>query len=473
MRAVSLLVLVLAACGGRPDRDPRRDAGADPQDSGLTPLEVPEDNISNAIGTCLGRYREPDRYPNQLAPGDELQRYTLRDPRAVCNDGTPGVLYVRAATDPELADVWELHVQGGGGCGAWATCVQRWCGLDYYDSSKMSSADLPEQVAGFGIYDETSANLLSGANHAYFYYCSSDGWGGQSTLTYQPPEPGTDEATGIEVPEGLPSFTMFAHGHFIVTAAIDELEAGIVSDVGESLPPMRDARVIVWNGTSAGSHGAVRHADWLSERVAANGTEVVAIFDAALTPPHEYFDEAHAGIAREYTRRGWDARLAASDQLPYMDESCMRTLGPTADAWRCDHAAYVMLNHVTTPFFARQDLRDALDMGAAVGLTEDEWESTVRSMLRDLVNVPTEGVEGADVTVTPGAYGPNCSQHVALEMSDWWRVGTVRGADGVDYTYQDAFFAWYRGARVQVVDEVAVGSGDGPLSSCPNVSDER
>lgn len=479
MRGLALLVFFLAACGrdgGRATDPEDSDTSPlqEPEDSGTTPLEVPEDNISNAAGDCMGYYQAPDTYPNQLAQGDELQRYTLRDPQAVCNDGTPGVLYVRAATNPELADVWQLHVQGGGACSGWASCAERWCGIGYYDSSKMSSANLPEEVAGFGILDEDPGNLLAGANHAYFYYCSSDGWGGQSTLRYDPPEPGTDEETGIEVPEGLPSFTMFSHGHFIVTAAIEELEAGITSDVGESLPPMRDASVIVWNGTSAGSHGAVRHADWLAERAAANGTEVVAIFDAALTPPPEYFDEAYVDLAREHLMRGWEPKLEAAAGIPpYMDESCVAVFGDTEDAWRCDHSGYVMLNHVTTPFLARQDLRDALDMGTAIGLTEDQWEGAVRSMLLDLANVPAEGVEGAEVAVTPGAYGPNCSQHVALEMTDWWRVATVQGADSVDYTFQDAFRAWYGGARVQLVDEVAVGGGDGPLSGCADVDTEQ
>jgi hypothetical protein len=468
MRAIVLLFIGLAACGGR---QKNRDTDSAPVDTGEPPIEVPEDNISNALGDCMGYYRTPEAYPNQLAQGDELQRYTLRDAQAVCNDGTRAVLYVRAASDPELANVWELHLQGGGVCSGWASCVERWCGLRYYDSSKMSSANLPEKIAGYGIYDEDAGNVLSGANHAFFYYCSSDGWGGQGTVNYEPPEAGTDIGNGVEVPDGLPAYTMFTHGHHIVTAAIEELEAGITADAGESLPPLKDATVIVWNGTSGGSNGAIRHADWLTERVAANGTEVVSIFDAALAPPHEYYEEPTATAVREYSEIAWDAKLAASDVQPYMDESCWDLLGGTADEWRCDHAAYVMLNHVTTPFLARHDLRDIADIGEALEIPEDTWESSVRTMLIDLRDVPTEGVEGEDVTVVPGAYGPNCAQHVALEMSDWWRVGTVEGPDGVDYTFQAAFFAWYEGASVQVVDEVRTGEGVGPLSTCADVDD--
>jgi hypothetical protein len=102
----------------------------------------------------------------------------------------------------------------------------------------MSSADLPEKIAGFGICDEDAGNLLSGANHAFFYCCSSDGWGGQGSVRYEPPEAGTEVGNGVEIPDGLPAYTMFTHGHHIGTAAIDEPEAGITADGGEALPPL-------------------------------------------------------------------------------------------------------------------------------------------------------------------------------------------------------------------------------------------
>src|SRR5688500_9145568 len=60
--------------------------------------------------------------------GEDLWRVTLDDPAAVCNDGTPAVMYVRPASSPEFANDWVFYLQGGSTCTDLETCAVRWCG---------------------------------------------------------------------------------------------------------------------------------------------------------------------------------------------------------------------------------------------------------------------------------------------------------------------------------------------------------
>jgi hypothetical protein len=112
----AILALTVAACGNPGQK------GDPTEETDVPPLESLDPGLAEAAGDCLGRQRAPEDYPNQLTAGDELQRFTLDHPQAVCNDGTPAVLYVRPATDPALAKVWSIHVQGGGACSSWAGC---------------------------------------------------------------------------------------------------------------------------------------------------------------------------------------------------------------------------------------------------------------------------------------------------------------------------------------------------------------
>jgi hypothetical protein len=119
---------------------------------------------------------------------------------------------------------------------------------------------------------------------------------------------------------------------------------------------------------------------------------------------------------------------------------------------------------VTTPFLARHDRMDIADIGEALENPEDTAEASMRTMLLDLQDVPTDGVAGEDVTVVPAAYGPDCGRHVALEMSDGWRVGTVEGPDGVDDVFPSAFFVGYERASIQEVERSVPGRAWAP---CP------
>lgn len=473
--------LLLVACGKRTPA-PSGDSGADSgQDTGTdtgtdtgedtAPIEVPADNVSIAVGDCLGYYREPEEYPNQLARGNELQRYTLKDPEAVCNDGSRAVMYVRAATDAALANTWSIHLQGGGGCGSYLTCAMRWCGLDYYDSSKMSSNNLPLEIDGFGIYDASATNGLAGANQVFFYYCSSDAWRGEGSAAYNPDGLEIPGDLPVELPDGLPDYTIFRRGHTILASGLDELAGGLVADDGEALPALDAATLVVFNGTSGGSTGARANADYVRERLAPS--EVVAIFDAAINPSPEFLSEPYVTALETYRAQGWQQSQETDDVRPFMDETCWDELGGTAEEGQCYNLDYVMMNHITTPFFVRQDLRDLGDAVTAIGLPEDDFERGIADTLSSLADLQSTATEGPNMAVVPGAYGPNCAQHVALESTRWWAESTVEDGAGTEWSFQQGVLAWYGGAAFAVVDEPNTGSADGPSSTCAEVDEER
>ncbi|MBT9557329.1 MAG: hypothetical protein IV100_14915 [Myxococcales bacterium] len=436
-------------------------------DTAAPPIEVPADNVTHALADCLGHYKVPEEFPNQMVEGNELQRYTLSDPEAVCNDGTRAVMYVRGYTDAALADTWSIHLQGGGGCGSYVSCALRWCGRGQYDSSKMSSRNLPLNVAGFGIYDDKTVNFLAGANQVFFYYCSSDAWRGEGSAAYAP----GDLELPAEVPEALPGelpdYSVFRRGHTILASGLDELTDGLVADDGEVLPALDDASFVVFSGTSGGSAGARANADYVRERLSAKGAEVVAVFDAAHVPLSTGLSEPYATALDDAKEVGWLQSQATDDTLPFMDATCWAHLGGTANEGACYDVDYLMLNHITTPFFVRQDLSDEGGLAESVGLPEDEFEAATIATLRALATLRESAVEGKDITVVPGAYGPNCAQHVALESTTWWAVGTVEDDAGALWTFEEAVSAWRDGAAVAIVDGPTAGPGNGPGSVCP------
>lgn len=133
-------------------------------------------NVSDVIGepgTPLWNYTcgQPNAVPigaSQLVPCNPatascFSRVTIpgaQFPDAVCNDGSPGVFYVRPGVGLDQ-DKWVIHLQGGGACKDFESCAERWCGQQGnvpYSANKMSTdwdgdgvGDLAINVSGGGM----------------------------------------------------------------------------------------------------------------------------------------------------------------------------------------------------------------------------------------------------------------------------------------------------------------------------------
>jgi hypothetical protein len=392
-----------------------------------------------------------------VARGDDLHRITLQDERAVCNDGTPAVMYVREALTSDRATTWVFHFQGGGACQDYEVCLERWCGVGKYDAGKMSSRWAPETMLGKGLFNPSPANPWHDVNQVFVYYCSSDGWTGQANDVV---------LSSIDDPDQQMRF--HAQGHGIITAVIETLMTPTTSDNGEmTMPALADATEIIFTGTSAGSAAVTQHLDWLAQQFDPAQTRVLGVIDAGSRP---FSSDLPEGIATEL-----DAFLLTRLESGYLekinvflDESCVEMSGDLW--WQCTLNTTVHHNYLTTPFFIRMDLGDSLmvrDFVSLGGDPQDVAEAT-RSRLLLLQNIQETAAESASIETAPGIYGPACGQHVGLTSNLWYGQTTVTGSDGQSYTFANAIQAWADGESVVAVDSVPPS-----LSVCGETNDAR
>jgi hypothetical protein len=434
MRSLGL-GLLLAACGGT--------------DSDSAPVDTDGDSDSGVVQ--VGRIDQvldcEARGGTGVAPGTDLKKATLTDPRATCNDGTPAVLFVRRASSPEAERDWVFHLQGGGTCdGRYAECANRWCERN----EKMSSARTPAGMKGAGLTSPASSNPLAAANHVFFYYCSSDNWAGRV-------------GGALVVGEGEdPSFRADFQGFHVVTAALDALEKGLASDDGtQSLPKFTDVRRAVLTGTSAGCAGVAHNADAFATRVGKDKTLIVC--DANFSP-----DDAHLpdGAAKEAHQAARQQRYRSAVDVfdVHLDASCLAA-HPGEDAWLCHTSGHILGNHlVEAPLFARMDLADNTisDGYLNAGYTLENFGRGVQATLLDAAGGAGEEAPPRPIFV----YGPACGQHVGLTNDDWYNRATVR-VESRDLTLAGAIVAFAGGTQILAVDTVPP-----TLSTCAEKTDQ-
>ena len=380
--------------------------------------------------------------------GTNLSRVDLdtnRHPEAVCNDGTPGVFYVRKGTGAGV-NHWIVYLEGGGACLEGTACAQRWCSVGTnFGADKMSSRYAPARgVAGGGILATRADSAFSDFNKVWIYYCSSDAWTGR--FTDRPLVDATGRVYSIQF-----------EGSRILDAVITELRAGLTyrdaaSDQPVALPSLDDASVILFAGESGGSSGVQRNADRLGayfQQTNHDPARLVyrAVFDATNVPSNESFPLFES--SSRASLRGFSVVVAGR-----IDDSCLSM--HTNDFWRCGDGAHLRANHITTPFFARQDLIDSNtldDFGTAewpFGTQLYEYAQATWDHLDALSRIRSTAEEKAGITVDPGLYGPHCDNHTALRDNAKFFVDAV--AKGGDlFTYHDTLRNWILAVTPSVV----------------------
>jgi hypothetical protein len=391
------------------------------------PTTPPVPLLSEVLGDCGGTFRTPATYPNQLLYGDDLHRVVLADPAAICNDGTPGVLYIRAATDPAHLDDAIVHLQGGSDCASYEDCAARWCGNGTYDASKMSSTWAPESTDGIGMFAQTPANGFAGWAHVWVYYCSSDNWSGVSSALPPPPD-------------GEPAWRMERHGHDIVAAALAALSAGMTSDDGAvTLPPLAPGATVLFTGTSAGSNGAQTNLDFARDTL--SSSLVLGLFDTGMGPEPGTLEPASAALYLEAAEARFTERLTAEALPPFGDASCLASAS-AADAWQCSATSHLPYQWIDTPFFFRMDLRDPLLAAIYVpfGIDSQEFAQAIGDSLALLA-----ADRGASV------FGPACGEHLGVEAAAPFLLPRLDTASG-PLSLHDAIGDWLAGTPVVEID---------------------
>jgi hypothetical protein len=393
-----------------------------------------------------------------VAAGDDLHKVTLDAyPEAVCNDGSPAILYVRAAGDVANAGRWVFHFQGGGVCGVdYQTCKDRWCGVGPYKGSKMTSTLAPEVMHADAVFGREPTNLLGNANQVWLYYCSSDAWAGRAAdVVLTNPDDASER------------FRMHVRGHDIAMAVFDVLLAGAVtSDDGiVTMPSLADATEVVVTGTSAGGGGVINNGDAVAALFDPGSTQVWLVIDALLGPDLGDIDDAVIASAVE---DAFSAAAAATNAATnaFQDESCAAAHGG-ADAWMCSWSPHLRNHHLTTPFFARGDLADPVvfNQYEAAGATIVQYAQWTRTAALGVQNVPSDAEEAAGIVRAPGVYSQGCGQHVGLTNVDYYSAATVEDQNGAPRTLHGAVVSWLLGNDFTAVDTVPPTTSVCPMTT--------
>lgn len=440
--AFVLAVLLASACSDDASKSRGIDTapvGADGGDGAYTG-NVPM--LDTALeGHCPGG-KPPE---NGVAPGNDLRKVTLSAyPNAVCNDGSPAIMYVRRSSAPAAENKWIIHQQAGGSCSNYEVCLDRWCGINY-DASKMSSKFAPPATNGSGIFARNAVNSFGPANQVYIYYCSSDTWVGRRSDVV------LEDSTGANVP-----FRLHFRGHDILEAAADALAKGVTSDDGaETLPSLSSATQVLLSGSSAGSYGMTESLDWWASKVP--GAKAFGMLDSIFLPLPEDVDDP---AVKEKYMAGLEGQGSTRLELygAFGDESC-RAAHPGPDAYLCELTSHVQLNHLTTPFFTRQDYSDPVSYGylEAAGASLDQvarWTSVSMHRVTEVLN---DAEEKAAMTKAPGVYASDCGQHIVMLNGPWFGVAqngnaTVKNDSGSPLTVHDALAGWLTGTTVAAFD---------------------
>jgi hypothetical protein len=416
-----------------------------------------------------------------LGGGTDLQRVTVdtkRFPEAICNDGTPAVFYIARYTTEADRNKWVIFLQGGGSCNDGQSCAERWCSIDTnYGMDKMSTTPSKLSIRGNGIVDPRPENHFGSWNRVLIYYCSSDLWSGTKTSTQH-------ASSGSAAVDYVINFK----GARIIDAVMDTLRrtsrGRAVAPPGTSahaFPDLDNATHVLFAGSSAGGAGVGSNADRIAIKLRATNPSLVfkALIDAAFPPKAETKDYAHSvncasnPLACSYTSL-MPQVYSLVDQGLYgamIDASCLawHTAHEPGTEWRCADATHSMVHHITTPMFIHQDEQDS-NIGASYvedGFgTAADFGTHVEQQLRDLATLNTTAEEGSvrnggAPLATPGAYGPQCTDHESLSDDAAFFDVKIAG-----FSYYDIVWNWWSGTQPQVAIR-AFTPPSGAVAGCP------
>lgn len=345
----------------------------------------------------------------------DLFLVTADDAKARCNDGSPPGMYVRRGS-PGHEDDWVVFLEGGGGCGQHATCRERFCTTP----GKMSSDGLGDQLEGEGVFSAKEANPFHDYNAVVMEYCTSDDWSGR-------------QAQPVEL-SGLagPPYTLHFSGHDALAALLDVLDQGARPANGQALPSLRNARRILFTGSSAGGMGVMYNLEYVAHRYPQAKT--VGGIDGAFYPRSDLFAPLKT--------RALDAQSARLWQATYV-ESWDSYAAAISDGGSTALETLPWLQKVLrTPVVYRADERDPVISSGytAEGITLPQYGMAVQRTAEQV-----DELDRPDVSIVVS----NCGQHMVLPFDD---VSDGLTVDGVRYL--DALWNMMEhGQKVVAIDD--------------------
>jgi len=258
------------------------------------------------------------------------------------------------------------------------------------------------------------SELSQSFNLVFLNYCSSDQWVG-------------DQATTVDLNNGVNDYALYFQGHRILQAMIDRLmtPVGTVASDGQSVPSLANASQIILSGDSAGGGGMVNNALWVFEELQAQGVAIAAedfitVVDAGNDRPFEAdgFDALVNFVQDEYeTVRShpdvWNWFGGNSDCAIYhANEGANSPYG----LWACGYSNHLIANHWRFPTLLREDLRDPANGDQTLIWAQDTIENFVVQQ-----SAVSQGARLID------------SRHPAGEFGNLWFLGQWLGAPDTGY----------------------------------------
>ncbi len=390
--------------------------------------------------------KQPYRVNTQTS-GD-FRTIVINAPNALCNDGTPPVMSVRAARtgavepDGPSNNRWIIHFNGGNDCSDFEECAARWCGIGKWEGTLMTTKFEGEFRNFDGLMGRNSINRLGDRNLVRLKYCSSDQWQGRKSDVV------------LRSEDGSKAFSLHYRGATILDAVLSALERGVVG-----MPKLTDATDVLISGDSAGATGARAHVDRIAARLkAANpNVRVRGQFEATFNPDFNGKQGFPAGDPRDpvYQRKTDDFnRIHVGLRNAQLDDSCLAA-HPTAQ-YLCDDDGYLTMNHITTPFFQIQDLQDQVSIGglqdAGLVFTPLQFGQGIWDQLTALTNIRSTAVERSAITSAPGVVGRLCGLHVTYGDDEGFLGKKIRsGVTATAYSYYELLWNWMTGASPSVL----------------------
>lgn len=413
-----------------------------------------------------------------------MQRQTIDValfPEAACNDGSPAVLNFRPFEGEANRNKWVIGLAGGGSCFSGQDCADRWCGVGTnFDADNMSSENAGQGSSADGVFRRAPENPFGNWNQVFVRYCSSDLWTGKaSAVSIQAKDP----KTGKDVTFQLNFNGASVFEALMATLRQENVPALVYTRGGArvQMPDLDQATEVVLAGGSAGGAGVIFNLDRMAD-ILRHGRDVPVVrglMDAILAPERSGLNYSQTeqcktkGVCTyEATFKGF-AAIVTQGAHSWSDQSCLdwHQKNEPGSEWKCYDMSHVVENHITTPFFVRMGLTDALisanDIETGVAgadgrvFTRLSWGVAMRNMLMGLQSAVSKGEERASTPKLPGVFAPSCSKHYTI-YADETTYGVSVVAGGKAYTLFDAWNNWVAGQKPD-----AVVSEDPQTDKCP------
>jgi hypothetical protein len=414
----------------------------------------------------------------------EFQRHVVdvaAFPDALCNDGTPATLFFRPYIGAPNRNKWMINLHGGGACQNAETCAARWCNCDpnvnvcpyttkptNFNRTTMTNVGPPQKAAdGLALRDDPlRPNPYGDYNQIELAYCTSDQWIGTRRAV---PMTTVNPRTNAPV-----TYTINFLGARVLDAHIATLRqagvAGLSYTIGGgavAMPDLDEATEVIFTGDSAGGSGVMSNLDYLRTTLEATNANcqgggacplaVYGLLDASVGPEIGKLD---FGTYIQPAVRSYQDYLAGLSALAYsrgsrIDASC--EVFHAADPLICNETTHVVRHHITTPFFVRMALFDALNSDSyyigpmlrnpdLTPITLATYSRTLHDELATFANLSGTAEEGSQFTREPGVFAPACTKHDTIHNTIQTFGTTITPPGGIPRRLIGVFDNWRTGS---------------------------